>query len=59
MFVEGFASLVPLKEVEHIPVIIVSSKAIVDHSRFRSSKTCGFGVDSFEGVGMLRVGVNL
>lgn len=58
MLIKRPLPIIPLKEMENGWVLGVPCKTIVDCPGFELCKTSGLGVDGFEGIGVLRVGVD-
>ena len=61
MRLKGDPARVPLKEVEHVPVVCIPRQAVVDDARLlaRGGQPRRLRVDSLEGVGVLGVSVDL
>lgn len=58
MIIESLLSCIPLIEMEYSGIIAISGKAVIHRAGFELHEPCGLGVDGFEGICVLWVGVD-
>ena len=59
MLLKSLLALVSFEKMEYIGIISVSSKAIIYNSRFILGEASCLGIDGFESIGMLGIGIDL